>query len=146
MGSSGSSAPRPRAHGRATPTASRSGWTAAWRFYVAATGWRVWDITTAQEWAWTGSAWAATGATTLSGSATYDPPNLADGAGATTTVTVTGAALGDFARASFSLNLQGITLTSWVSASGTVSARFQNGTAAAIDLGSATLRVRVEKP
>jgi hypothetical protein len=118
----------------------------AWRFYVAATGWRVWDIATAQEWAWTGSAWAATGATRLLGSATYDPPNLADGAGATTTVTVTGAALGDFARASFSLDLQGVTMTAWVSAADTVSVRFQNESGGALDLGSGALRVKVEKP
>lgn len=62
-----------------------------------------------------------------------------------TTVTVAGAALGDFARASFSLDLQGVTLTAWVSAANTVSARFQNGTTGAVDLGSGTLRVRAEK-
>jgi hypothetical protein len=118
----------------------------AWRFYFAATGWRVWDITTAQEWAWTSSAWAATSATTLLGSATYDPPNLADGAGATTTVTVTGAALGDYARASFLLNVQGITVTAWVSAADTVSVRFQNESGGALDIASGTLRVKVEKP
>lgn len=58
---------------------------------------------------------------------------------------VTGAALGDFARASFSVDLQGVTLTAWVSAADTVSVRFQNGTAGAIDLASATLRVRVDR-
>jgi hypothetical protein len=73
------------------------------------------------------------------GSATYDPANLVDGAGATTTVTVTGAALGDIAQASFSLDLQGITLTAWVSAANTVSVRFQNETGGAIDLASGTL-------
>lgn len=79
----------------------------------------------------------------LVGSATYDPGNLLDGAGATTTVTVTGAALGDFAEASFSLDLQGITLTAWVSATNTVSVRFQNETGGALDLASGTLRARV---
>lgn len=74
------------------------------------------------------------------GSATYDPANLVDGAGVTTTVTVTGAALGDVAQASFSLDLQGITLTAWVSAANTVSVRFQNETGGAIDLASGTLR------
>lgn len=81
----------------------------------------------------------------LSGSATYDPASLADGAGATTTVTATGAALGDYAEASFSLDLQGITLTAWVSASNTVSVRFQNETGGVVDLASGTLRVRVRK-
>lgn len=80
---------------------------------------------------------------TLTGSATYDPASLADGAGATTTVTVTGAALGDFALASFSLDLQGITLTAYVSAPDTVSVRFQNESGGTLDLGSGTLRARV---
>jgi hypothetical protein len=81
----------------------------------------------------------------LSGSATYDPANLADAAGVTTTVPVTGAALGDFACASFSNNLQGITLTAWVSAADTVSVRFQNESGGALDLASGTLRVRVSE-
>lgn len=82
----------------------------------------------------------------LTTSATYDPPNLADGAGTTTTVTCTGAALGDLARASFSLDLQGITVTAWVSSANTVSVRFQNESGGVLDLASGTLRVRVEKP
>lgn len=78
------------------------------------------------------------------GSATYDPPSLADGAGATTTVTVTGAALGDFVTGvSFSLDLQGITVTAWVSAADTVSVRFQNESGGILDLASGTLRVMV---
>jgi hypothetical protein len=81
----------------------------------------------------------------LSGSATFDPASLADAAGATTTVTVTGAALGDFASASFSQPLQGITVTAWVSATDTVSVRFQNESGGVLDLASGTLRARVEK-
>ena len=81
----------------------------------------------------------------LEASTTYDPPSIAADSGVTTTVTVTGAALDDYARASFSLDLQGIVLTAWVSAANTVSVRFQNGTAAALDIASGTLRVRVEK-
>lgn len=74
------------------------------------------------------------------GSATFNPSNLADGAGETTTVTVTDAALGDFAEASFSLDLQGITLTAWVSAANTVSVRFQNESGGPLDLASGTLK------
>ena len=81
----------------------------------------------------------------LRGSATYDPASLLDGDGATTAVTVTGASLGDFAEASFSLDLQGITLTAWVSSSNTVSVRFQNETTGTIDLGSGTLRAKVRR-
>jgi hypothetical protein len=85
------------------------------------------------------------GPANIAGSATYDPPNLIDGAGNTTTVTVNGAALGDYAEASFSLDLQGITTTAWVSAADTVSVRFQNETGGTIDLGSGTLRARVTR-
>lgn len=80
------------------------------------------------------------------GSATYNPPSLADGAGDTTTVSVTNAALGDLAQASFSLDLQGITVTAWVSAANTVSVRFQNESGGLLDLGSGTLRVQTQTP
>lgn len=80
----------------------------------------------------------------LIGSATYDPPSLADGAGATTTVTCTGATVGMFARASFGVDLQGITLTAWVSAADTVSVRFQNESGGVLDLASSTLTVKAE--
>ena len=81
----------------------------------------------------------------LVGSAVYDPPSLAAGVGATTTIAVAGAVLGDFAIASFSLDLQGITVTAYISAPNVVSIRFQNGTAGALDLASGTLRVKVIK-
>lgn len=79
------------------------------------------------------------------GSATYDPGSLADGAGVTTTVTVTGAEMGFFARASFTNDLQGITLTAWVSAANTVSVRFQNESGGVLDLASGTLRVQLQE-
>jgi hypothetical protein len=82
-------------------------------------------------------------ALTLTGTATYDPPSLADGAGATTTVTVTGAVLGDMALASFSLTTSGITITAWVSAADTVSVRFQNESGGILDIGSGTLKAAV---
>jgi hypothetical protein len=79
----------------------------------------------------------------LEGSKTYNPINIPDGFGSTTTVDVAGAVLGDFAIASFSLDLQGITLTAWVSAADVVSVRLQNESALAVNLASGTLRVRV---
>lgn len=90
--------------------------------------------------------WQPSGAIYLTGSSTYDPPSLIDGAGATTTVTLTGAALGDFVETvSFSLDLQGITVTGYVSAANTVSVRFQNESGATVDLASGTIRVRLSK-
>lgn len=87
-----------------------------------------------------------TGVAELAGSAVYDPASLADGAGVTTTVTVTGAALGDFAQASFSVDLASVMLFAWVSAANTVSVRFQNETAGIVDLASGTITVRVSTP
>ena len=80
------------------------------------------------------------------GTRTYDPASLIDTAGATTTVTVTGAALGDFVpMVSFDKDLQGITVTAYVSAANTVSVRFQNESGGTLDLASGTLRVVVAK-
>lgn len=80
---------------------------------------------------------------TLTGSATYDPPNLVAGAQTSTSVTVTGAIMGQFVVMSFSLDLQLIQLTGYVSAPNTVTCVFRNGTAGAIDLASGTLAARV---
>ena len=83
------------------------------------------------------------GAMPLRNSATYDPPSLADGEGVTQGISCAGAVLGDIAVATFSLDLQGISLTAWVSAADSVGVRFQNETGGAINLGSGTLYVRV---
>ncbi len=81
--------------------------------------------------------------TVLEGTVVYDPATLADGAGVTTTVTVTGAVLGNMALVSFSLATSGITITAWVSAANTVSVRFQNETGGVLDIGSGTLKAWV---
>lgn len=81
--------------------------------------------------------------TFLTGSATYDAASLNDGAGATTTVTVTGAALGDFVLVSHGVDVAGITVTGYVSAADTVSVRFQNESGGTVDLASSTLRALV---
>ena len=129
--------------GQANRLAQRIG--GAWAFYAPFVGLVVFDAATLTQVGWNGSVWALGSPRLLQASVTYDPPSLAAGTGVTTTVPVPGAALGDFARASFSLDLEGITLTAWVSAADTVSVRFQNGTGATIDLSSGTLRVRVER-
>jgi hypothetical protein len=117
----------------------------AWVFYAPFVGLVLFDAATLAHWGWNGIAWTVVAPRLLQASVAYDPPSLAPGEGVSTTVAVPGAALGDFACASFSLDLQGVTLTAWMSAADTVSVRFQNGTAGAVDLGSGTLRVRVEK-
>lgn len=79
----------------------------------------------------------------LSSSVTWDPPNLASGASETTTITVTGAALGNYVQVSFSLDLQGLPLVGYVSSANTVTVVLSNLTGGAINLASGTLKARV---
>jgi hypothetical protein len=116
-----------------------------WSFYDPFEGLRVFVADEDVEYRYTGTAWEPALPRVLVASATYDPPNLVDGAGVSTTLTVTGAALGDFVLASFSLDLLGITLTGYVSAANTVTLRFQNESGGVLDLASGTLRVLVVK-
>jgi len=73
----------------------------------------------------------------------WDPGSVANGAKVSTTVTITGAALGDHTSISFSLDLQELTLTSYVSAANTVEVVLGNLTGDAVDLGSGNLSVLV---
>jgi hypothetical protein len=80
----------------------------------------------------------------ISGSATWNPGNLVDGAGETSSsITATGAALGDFVLVSAPYDLQGVTCNGYVDAADSVKVRLQNETGGAVDLASGTWRVRV---
>ncbi|WP_292601272.1 hypothetical protein [Mesorhizobium sp.] len=80
----------------------------------------------------------------LSGSVTYDAPSIAAGAEVTTTVTVTGASLGDAVLGmSDGVDQAGLTISGYVSAANTVTAVVRNGSAAPVDLATATLRAVV---
>lgn len=75
---------------------------------------------------------------------TYDPPSIpANGGKITTTVTATGAVVGDFAQATFSVFNADIDISAIVTATNQVTVKFRNNSASAIDLASGTLRVRV---
>lgn len=80
----------------------------------------------------------------LLGTTTWDPANLADGASATTTVTVTGANIGDVVQVGFSSITSGAwQLCGHVTSANTVTIVLTNHTGGAVDLGSGTLRVAV---
>ena len=81
--------------------------------------------------------------TTETATATWDPGSIADGDTATTTISVSGASLGDYTVSSFSLSLSGLNLTSYVSATDTVTVVLSNNTGGAIDLASGTLKVAI---
>ena len=82
----------------------------------------------------------------FTGSKTHDWASINSGAQATTTVTVTGAALGMYARASMSVDLQAMQLTAYVSAADTVTCVMKNDSGGAVDLASATLRAEAYGP
>lgn len=79
----------------------------------------------------------------LSGSATWDPSSLTTLTQASTTITVSGAALGNRVMVSFSLDLQGQTLTAYCSAANTVTVVLFNSTSGTLNLSSGTLQVRI---
>lgn len=82
---------------------------------------------------------------TLEETQTWNPGNLVDGSFLAVDVTVTGAALGDFAIASFSLDIVDLQINAAVTAAKTVTVTLYNQTGVAINLASGTLRVRVLK-
>jgi len=81
----------------------------------------------------------------LFASETKDWGSIADGDEEAEEVTVTGAALGDFAIASMSVDVEDLQLGAAVTAANTVTCVLSNNTGGAVDLGSGTLKVMVIK-
>lgn len=81
----------------------------------------------------------------LEANATWDPGSLTISPCdvTATTVTVPGAKLGDFAIASFSLDVSDVQLEAHVTAANTVTVAVSNLTDVTKDLASGTVRVRV---
>jgi hypothetical protein len=76
----------------------------------------------------------------LTGSETFDAASIDDGNEVANEVTVTGAALGDFAFASMGVDVADLVLAAEVTAADTVTVVLANNTGGAIDLASTTLR------
>ncbi len=96
--------------------------------------------TTTAEFRWLEHASPGTHMAFLTGSATWtDPASIADGDELTQDITVTGAALGDIALVSQSIDITDLGLTGTVSATNTVTAQMWNNTGGAIDLGTGTV-------
>ena len=79
----------------------------------------------------------------LEASETFDAGSIADGDEEVGEITVTGAALGDFCIASLSIDVADLAITAAVTAANTVTYQLLNNTGGAVDLASATVRVRV---
>lgn len=100
------------------------------------------------KWAarWEEAGFFSSAISVFNGSATYDAPSIAAAGSSSTTVTVTGAVVGDLVEGvSFGVSTAGLVVTAQVTAANTVTVWLYNPTAAAINLASTTLRVRVKK-
>jgi hypothetical protein len=77
---------------------------------------------------------------------TWDPPQLADGVGTSTTITVTGAVVGDLVLASLTTlpGTAGLALQGVVTSSNTVTVWIHNATGSTVDVSSGTLNVMVK--
>lgn len=80
---------------------------------------------------------------TISNTSTWDPPSINNGAQASTTVGVTGAAFGDTVLASLDRDLQGMQITAFVQSAGNVTVILKNDSGSTVDLVSSTLRIDV---
>lgn len=89
--------------------------------------------------------WREWGHRTIDATTTWDPASIADGDGETKSLTVTGAALGDFVQVAAPYDLQDLQATAYVQAADTVEIRLDNNTGGAVDLASGTWKVRVTK-
>lgn len=79
----------------------------------------------------------------LSNLVTYDPPSLATATQQSTTVTLSGAKLGDTVAVSFNKALNGTRMWGEVTAADTVTVYHRNDTGAAVDIASGTLTVKI---
>jgi parallel beta-helix repeat protein len=79
----------------------------------------------------------------LEGSVSWNPGDLSNGTGETTSLTVTGAAVGDRVEVFPGIDLDGLVHSGYVSATDTVELRLHNGTGGNVNLASSTWRVRV---
>jgi hypothetical protein len=93
---------------------------------------------------------AGDGVYPLQATLTYDPASLANGASATTNVTVTGAAVGDVASVQFpalasASGVNGLQVTGSVHAANTVKVAITNNSGGTVDLDSGLIVVKVHK-
>lgn len=81
----------------------------------------------------------------MAATASWTAGTITNGSSATTTVAVSGCALGDIVSVSLNLDNQGCTLTGYVSAGGTVTVVLSNTTGASKTFGAGTVTVRVRR-
>ncbi len=81
--------------------------------------------------------------TVINHSEVIDPASIAAGEELDTDLTVTGAALGDYAMVSIGVDVTGLIVSAQVTAADTVTVTLANATVGAIDLASSTWKAKV---
>ncbi|MDE1901657.1 MAG: DUF2793 domain-containing protein [Alphaproteobacteria bacterium] len=123
-----------------------AGYYGGWSIKTPAAGWVAWTRNGNRFLYYTGSAWALLDTPKIDGTATWNPGAIAASSGATSAaITVTGAALGDFAAVAAPYDLQGVQATAYVNAANSAVIRLVNSTGSAVTLASGTWRVRISK-
>jgi len=79
----------------------------------------------------------------LSGTFTYDPASLVDGAGETKSFSCTGAALGDIVTVGPAVDIQDMVFSAYVQAANTCEVRLQNESTNTVDLASSVWAYRI---
>jgi hypothetical protein len=123
-----------------------AGYYGGWVIKTPVAGWRAWVRNGNRVLYYTGSAWALLATPKIDATTTWNPGAITNSSGALSpAITVTGAALGDFAMVAAPYDLQGLDAGAYVSAANTVKIRLSNLTGATVTLASGTWRVRVVK-
>jgi hypothetical protein len=123
-----------------------TGYYAGWSIKPPQTGWTAWTKNDNRLLYYNGSAWSLLTTPKLDVTATFNPGAITSGSSLLSSgLTVTGAALGDFAMVTVPYDLQGIAATAYVSAANTAKIQLSNLTGSTVTLGSGTWRVRVIK-
>lgn len=86
-----------------------------------------------------------TGPNVIYGSASWNPGTIANGSISGTNVVVTGASLGDFVDATFSLSQQDCLLQAWVSTADVVRVLIVNNSGVSKTFSSGTIKVKISK-
>lgn len=123
-----------------------AGYYSGWTIKTPETGWIAWTQNDNRLLYYNGSSWALLTTPKLNATLSWNPGAITSGAGATSSaITVTGAALGDFAMVSAPYDLQGISATAYVNAANSAVIRLVNTTGSTVTLGAGTWNVRVVK-
>lgn len=125
---------------------SIAGYYGGWSIKQPLPGWIVWTRNGNRVLCYTGSAWALLTTPKIDATVTWNPGTIANASGVTSSsLTVTGAVLGDLAMVAAPYDLQGVQATAYVNAANSAAIRLNNLTGSSVTLGSGIWRVRVVK-